>query len=354
MLLHTHAPQGAQLSPLTSPRALRDMLPMTEAAGKTVQAGRSAVRRILAGDDSRLVVVVGPCSIHDPEAALDYARRLQEQRIKHAETLEIVMRAYFEKPRTTTGWKGLINDPHLDESCDINDGLATARGLLLHLAEMGMPAGTEFLDPAVPAYLSDLVSWGAIGARTTESQTHRELVSGLPCPVGFKNGTSGDAQIAIDAVRASAHPHHVMTMSPEGAAAIARTPGNPDCHVILRGAKTPNYDARSVDAVCAKAQADGLRPAVMIDASHGNSGKDPKRQPEVMAEIGAQIAAGDHRIVGVMAESHLVGGRQTLGEAPLVYGQSITDGCLGWSETVTMLEDLAASVGQRRKWTQAA
>jgi 3-deoxy-7-phosphoheptulonate synthase len=310
---------------------------------------RKAVTAILQGRDDRLVVVVGPCSIHDPVAALDYARRLVGLRQRLGDRLEVIMRVYFEKPRTTVGWKGLINDPRLDGSFDIDEGLRTARGLLLDIANLGLPAACEFLDMTTPQYIADLVSWAAIGARTTESQIHRELASGLSCPVGFKNGTDGNVRIALDAVLSASHPHHFLAVTKEGRSAIAATAGNPDCHVILRGGKAPNYDAASVDAACAEIERSGGRAAVMIDASHDNSGKKPENQPVVLADIGAQVAAGDTRIIGVMVESNLVGGRQALvAGQPLTYGQSITDGCIDWTTTETVLADLAEAVARRR------
>ncbi len=333
---------------LISPAELSDRLPITEAASDTVRKARTAIQQTLRGDSDRLIAIVGPCSIHDPEAALDYARKLKPLRDELSGTVEVVMRVYFEKPRTIGGWKGLINDPGLDNSFRINDGLEAARRLLLDLNDMGMPVATEFLDAAVPQYLSDLVAWAAIGARTTESQIHRELASGLSCPVGFKNGTRGNVQIAIDAVRSAARPHHFMALSASGRGAIAATTGNPECHVILRGGTMPNYNAASVDMVCDKAQADGIRPNVMIDASHANSGKDHRKQPRVLADIGGQIAAGDGRIMGVMVESQLVEGRQDLKPGKLVYGQSITDACLGWADTVTAMRRLAEAVATRR------
>lgn len=336
---------------LVSPDALATQLPASDKALRTVRASRAAVQDSLHGRSDRLIAVVGPCSIHDPEAALDYARRLSPLREALSGTMEIVMRVYFEKPRTIGGWKGLINDPGLDESFRINDGLRIARQLCIELNEMGMPVGTEFLDTAVPQYISDLVAWAAIGARTTESQIHREMASGLSCPVGFKNGTRGNVQIALDAVRSAARPHHFMALSKNGMAAIAATAGNPDCHIILRGGGGTNYDAGSVDAACMQAEKDGVRPQVMIDASHANSGKDPEKQPVVLADVAGQMASGDHRITGVMIESNLVGGRQDLVPGQLTYGQSITDGCIGWDDTVRQLERLAEAVTARREAT---
>ena len=333
---------------LISPDELAEKLPSNDLASKTVLDSRADIQKVLRGADDRLVVVVGPCSIHDTAAALDYAARLKPLREELAGELEIVMRVYFEKPRTISGWKGLVNDPGLDGSFRINDGLEMARKLLLDINQMGLPVGTEFLDTAVPQYLSDLMAWAAIGARTTESQIHREMASGLSCPVGFKNGTRGNVQIAIDAVRSSAHPHHFMALAKNGRAAIASTSGNPDCHLILRGGGGTNYDAGSVDAACQKAEQDGIRGHVMIDASHANSDKDPAKQPLVLQDVGDQLRAGEQRITGVMVESHLVAGRQDLGKGDLTYGQSITDGCIGWDDTVTELHKLADAVKARR------
>ncbi|GAA6198455.1 3-deoxy-7-phosphoheptulonate synthase [Pseudophaeobacter arcticus] len=333
---------------LISPDELAEKLPSNDLASKTVLDSRADIQKVLRGADDRLVVVVGPCSIHDTAAALDYAARLKPLREELAGELEIVMRVYFEKPRTISGWKGLVNDPGLDGSFRINDGLEMARKLLLDINQMGLPVGTEFLDTAVPQYLSDLMAWAAIGARTTESQIHREMASGLSCPVGFKNGTRGNVQIAIDAVRSSAHPHHFMALAKNGRAAIAATSGNPDCHLILRGGGGTNYDAGSVDAACQKAEQDGIRGHVMIDASHANSDKDPAKQPLVLQDVGDQLRAGEQRITGVMVESHLVAGRQDLGKGDLTYGQSITDGCIGWDDTVTELHKLADAVKARR------
>ena len=333
---------------LLSPATVRARHPVSGPAAKTVQEGRAAIRAILDGRDDRIVAVVGPCSIHDPVAAVEYAGRLRTLRDELSDAVEVVMRAYFEKPRTIGGWKGLINDPGIDGSFRINEGIETARTLLLQLAEMGLPVGTEFLDTTVPQYIADLVAWGAIGARTTESQIHREMASGLSCPVGFKNGTSGDVKIALDAVKSASNPHHFLAVTKIGECAIAETTGNEDCHVILRGGAAPNYDAASVAATCAKAEASGVAPAVMIDASHANSGKNPDNQPAVIDDIAQQIKGGDGRIFGVMIESHLVGGRQDQkpGQA-LTYGQSITDGCLEWEATVASLEALAAAVATR-------
>ena len=337
------------ITTLSTPAQVMGDFPASAHAAHTVSASRTALHRILEGSDDRLAVVIGPCSIHDTAAALDYARRLLAQRRRHAGELEIVMRVYFEKPRTTVGWKGLINDPGLDGSFQIDRGLRLARGLLRDINELGMPAGCEFLDMITPQYIADLVAWGAIGARTTESQVHRELASGLSCPVGFKNGTDGNVKIAVDAVQAASQPHHFMAVTKDGQTAIAATTGNEDCHVILRGGRSPNYDAASVDAACQAIAGAGLQGRVMIDASHANSRKQPENQPAVIDDIAAQLAAGEQRIVGVMVESHLVGGRQELVPGqPLRYGQSITDGCIDWDTTVDVLERLAQAVCRRR------
>ena len=336
--------------PLIPPAILLDELPLSEVGSRTVASAREELVRILDREDDRLIVVVGPCSVHDVEAAMEYARRLATLATDLASDLRIVMRVYFEKPRTTVGWKGLINDPGLDGSFRINDGLRLARRLLLDLAELGVPAGCEFLDPVSPQYTSDLVSWGAIGARTTESQVHRELASGLSMPVGFKNGTGGTVQIAIDAVRATAHPHSFIGVTEQGLAAFVSTRGNPYGHVILRGgARGPNYDRASVQAALKALRDAGLPERLVVDASHGNSERDHLRQPAVVREIAAQIAAGERGISGVMVESFLVAGRQELSDpARLVYGQSITDACIGWEDTVTVLEALAAAARERR------
>jgi 3-deoxy-7-phosphoheptulonate synthase len=328
------------------PVFLEEEMPVTETASATVFHARREIVDILHQRDHRLLVVAGPCSIHDPTAARDYARRLKEIMTELAPELRIVMRVYFEKPRTTLGWKGLINDPFLDESYRINDGLRLARRLLLDLAEMGMPAGTEFLDMISPQYVAELVSWGAIGARTTESQGHRQLASGLSCPVGFKNGTSGNVQIAIEAILSAGHPHTFLGHSKYGQSAILFTAGNADCHIILRGGReTVNYDPASVDQTCRLLEESGQTPRVMIDCSHANSRKDHTRQPAVCRDVAAQIAGGDRRIVGVMLESNLVAGAQKLVPGrELVYGQSITDACIGWDETRTLLTELAQAV----------
>ncbi|TAL77634.1 MAG: 3-deoxy-7-phosphoheptulonate synthase [Burkholderiaceae bacterium] len=316
----------------------------------TVFGARRAVHNILHGGDDRLVVVIGPCSIHNVGGALDYARRLEQQRELHKDELEIIMRVYFEKPRTTVGWKGLINDPGLDGSFNINLGLRTARKLLIEINQLGLPASCEFLDMITPQYIADLVSWGAIGARTTESQVHRELASGLSCPVGFKNGTGGNVKIAVDAIKAASQSHHFLSVTKGGRSAIVATAGNDDCHVILRGGKVPNYDAENVELACQALVKAGLPPRVMIDASHANSNKDYRNQPRVLDEIATQIEGGDARICGVMVESHLVGGRQDLvAGQPLVYGQSITDGCIDWDTSLQVLKRLSLAVKNRRE-----
>ena len=328
------------------PVFLEEEMPTTRTAAATVLQARDEISAILAERDRRLIVVTGPCSVHDIDAAREYASRLKDATSELSDDLRIVMRVYFEKPRTTVGWKGLINDPHLDQSYKINDGLRLARRLLLDLAEMGVPAGTEFLDMITPQYLAGLVSWGAIGARTTESQVHRQLVSGLSCPVGFKNATSGDVQIAIEAVLSAAHPHTFLGHTKHGQSAIFVTTGNPECHVILRGGRNMvNYTADTVADTCVQLQAAALPPRVMIDCSHANSGKDFRRQSTVCRDIAAQIAAGNHNIIGVMLESNLVEGAQKLvpGKSP-VYGQSITDACIGWEETLTLLRELGGAV----------
>ncbi len=343
------------VTPLPPPEHLIRFFPI---AGTPVEAligdTRERVRRILNGDDDRLLVIIGPCSIHDPQAAMEYARKLKAERAKYADTLEVVMRVYFEKPRTTVGWKGLINDPYLDESFRIHEGLRIARQLLLDINRLGVPAGSEFLDVISPQYIGDLISWGAIGARTTESQVHRELASGLSAPVGFKNGTDGNLKIAIDAIQAASKPHHFLSVHKNGQVAIVETRGNKDCHVILRGGKEPNYDAASVAAACAEIEAAKLPCRLMIDTSHANSAKQYQRQADVARDVGAQLAAGSRCIFGVMVESHLEAGAQkfTPGKddpAQLTYGQSITDGCLGWGDSVTVLEQLSAAVRERRK-----
>ena len=340
----------SEIRELSAPAEVMHEFPRVEAASRTVTRARHAIHDILSGKDDRLVAIVGPCSVHDPAAALDYAVRLAKLRNRLRTSLEIVMRVYFEKPRTTVGWKGLINDPDLDGSFQIDKGLRTARKLLLEINTLGLPAACEFLDMTTPQYFADLVAWGAIGARTTESQVHRELASGLSCPVGFKNGTDGNVRIAVDAVKAASEPHHFLAVTKTGRAAIAATAGNRDCHIILRGGKAPNYDAASVDAACSVLERSGLAPMVMIDTSHANSAKRPENQPTVVADIARQVGDGDRRIVGVMIESNLVAGRQDLVPGkPLTYGQSITDGCIGWDTTVAVLERLAKAAEERRR-----
>lgn len=338
-----------EIKELSPPAHFSREFPVTDTAAATVYNARQAIHRILHTADNRLLVVIGPCSIHDPDAAIEYATRLVEQRKHFAKDLEIVMRVYFEKPRTTIGWKGLINDPNLDGSFQINKGLRLARELLVKVNELGLPAGCEYLDMITPQYIADLVSWGAIGARTTESQTHRELASGLSCPVGFKNGTDGNVRIAIDAIKAASQPHHFLSVTKGGHSAIFSTNGNEDCHIILRGGKVPNYDAVSVGEAAQEISKAGLKQHLMIDASHANSNKRAENQIPVCDEIAAQIAAGDSRIMGVMIESNLVAGRQDLNNGnKLVYGQSITDGCVGWDDSVQILETLAKAVRARR------
>ena len=335
--------------PLITPALLQEWLPTPPAAQALVEASRAALSRVLRGEDDRLIVVVGPCSIHDHEQAMDYARRLKAQADALQDDLLVVMRVYFEKPRTTVGWKGYINDPHLDGSFAINEGLELARRLLLDVLAVGLPVGTEFLDLLSPQFISDLVSWGAIGARTTESQSHRQLASGLSCPVGFKNGTDGGIKVASDAILAAQAPHAFMGMTKMGQAAIFETRGNADCHVILRGGKTPNYGAEDVNAACALLRAAGLREQVMIDVSHANSSKQHRKQIEVAAAVGQQVAAGDARITGVMIESHLEEGRQDIVPGqPLQRGVSVTDACISFGQTVPVLQDLAAAVRRRR------
>lgn len=339
-----------EIKTLITPLELLNRLKESAASTQNILQTRTAIHNILHQSDDRLLVIVGPCSIHDAEAGLEYARRLVECRNSLSADLLIVMRVYFEKPRTTVGWKGLINDPYLDGSYRINEGLALARKFLLDVNELGLPAGAEFLDTITPQYIADLVSWGAIGARTTESQVHRELASGLSCPVGFKNGTDGNVRVAIDAIKTATSPHHFLSVTKEGQSAIISTAGNEDCHVILRGGKLPNFDAVSVDSACASLALAGLAPMLMIDCSHGNSQKNYLLQKEVARDVGAQLAHGDTRIMGVMVESHINEGRQeqTIGST-LEYGQSITDACLGWQDTIELLDILAASVRARRQ-----
>jgi 3-deoxy-7-phosphoheptulonate synthase len=338
------------LRPLLPPAILMDEIPVDEAAAALVSESRHAIARILAEQDDRLVVVVGPCSIHDPVAALDYARRLRAVVDEYRDELLIVMRVYFEKPRTTVGWKGLINDPELDDSFSINQGLRLARRFLLDVTQLGLAAGTEFLDPITPQFLADLVSWGAIGARTSESQVHRELASGLSMPVGFKNGTDGGVQIALDAIRSSANPHHFLSVTKQGVAAIVATRGNRDCHVILRGGhKGSNYSPEAVQSVADQLEAVGLARRVMIDCSHANSGKDPAKQPEVVAEVASQVGGGDRSIFGVMLESFLEEGNQDHTKtSELQYGLSITDACMSWERTLPTFGELAEAVRKRR------
>lgn len=338
-----------KMKELLAPQELIEEIPLSAEATATVVGGRTEIQSVLAGRDDRLVAVVGPCSIHDPDSARTYAERLAKQRAKHAADLLIVMRVYFEKPRTTVGWKGLINDPGIDDSFQINRGLRLARGLLNEINLMGLPTGTEFLDLISPQYVADLVSWGAIGARTTESQGHRELASGLSCPVGFKNGTSGNVQIAVDAIRAATYPHHFLSVTKAGHSAIFATAGNPDCHLILRGGIHINYDAASVDAAAKLLEAAELEPRVMVDCSHANSRKLHYRQAYVCRDLCTQVAAGDKRIFGLMIESNLFEGNQKPDAAPRKPGVSITDSCIGWEETESLLDDLAESVRQRRR-----
>jgi 3-deoxy-7-phosphoheptulonate synthase len=339
-----------QLKPLIPPAILMEEYPITDQASETVGQARRLIAECVRGKDDRLVVVVGPCSIHDEAAAIEYAQRLREQTERLADDLLIVMRVYFEKPRTSIGWKGLINDPDMDDSFHINKGLKIARCLLLNLAEQGLPAGCEFLDTIMPQFFADLVSWGAIGARTTESQVHRELASGLSCPMGFKNGTDGNLQVAVDAIKAAAHPHRFLSVTKQSVAAIVATHGNEDCHVILRGGNnSANYDTDSVSTATTLLESKGMHTRVMIDCSHGNSAKDPKQQPMVAQNVAQQIAQGSSAIFGVMLESHLVDGRQEIATPEtMTYGQSVTDACLNWDETVPVLNGLADAVRQRR------
>lgn len=336
----------AAIKPLIPPAILMEELPVGEAGSETVAKTRHLIGACLRGDDKRLVAVVGPCSIHDTNAALEYAERLREQAVRFAEDLLIVMRVYFEKPRTSVGWKGLINDPLIDGSFNINQGLHVARGLLCQLADLGMPAGCEFLDTIMPQFLADLVSWGAIGARTTESQIHRELASGMSCPMGFKNATTGSVQVAIDAIEAARHAHHFLSVTKQSVAAIVATQGNPACHVIMRGSNQgPNYDAENLASASKLLKQQHLNPRLMVDCSHGNSHKIPSNQITVAETLAAQIATNQGTVFGVMIESNLVAGRQEIAQGrELVHGQSITDACLGWEDTVTVLETLAAAV----------
>jgi len=338
-----------EIKELVPPAHVFREFPVGVRAALTTYNTRQSIHRILHGADTRLLVVVGPCSIHDVDSAIEYARRLQAVVARFQDDLLLVMRVYFEKPRTTVGWKGLINDPRLDNSFRINEGLRLARGLLLEINDMGLPCATEFLDTITPQYTADLIAWGAIGARTTESQVHRELASGLSCPVGFKNGTDGNIRIAIDAIRAAQSPHHFLSVTKAGHSAIVSTGGNEDCHVILRGGREPNHDAAHVDAACREIAAAGLAARLMIDASHANSNKRFKQQIEVARDVASQVAAGDERIIGMMLESHLVEGRQDLVPGqPLEYGKSVTDACLGWEDSLAVLEILAKAVRNRR------
>lgn len=343
------------VTPLPPPEHLIRFFPIAGTAiEKLIGNTRSAIRHIMQGKDDRLLVIMGPCSIHDPAAALEYARRLKAQRDKYADRLEIVMRVYFEKPRTTVGWKGLINDPYLDESYRIDEGLRIARQLLVEINRLGVPAGSEFLDVISPQYIGDLISWGAIGARTTESQVHRELASGLSAPIGFKNGTDGNLKIAIDAIQAAGRPHHFLSVHKNGQVAIVETKGNKDCHVILRGGKAPNYDAASVAAACKEIEAAKLDCTLMVDCSHANSSKQHEKQVDVARDIAQQMKAGNRCIFGVMVESHLNAGAQKFSPgkddpAKLAYGQSITDACIGWDDSLQVLEVLADAIKQRRR-----
>jgi 3-deoxy-7-phosphoheptulonate synthase len=361
--LDTYAPIPADKTSLTDDERIEDVVPLPPPEhlirffpiqGTPVESlvtdTRRHVREILQGRSDRLLVVMGPCSIHDPQAAIAYAGKLLHERKKHAGELEVLMRVYFEKPRTTVGWKGLINDPHLDGSFRINEGLRIARDLLVRINQAGVPAGCEFLDVISPQYIGDLVSWGAIGARTTESQVHRELASGLSAGVGFKNGTDGNVKIAVDALLAARQKHHFLSVHKSGQVAIVETRGNEDCHIILRGGREPNYDAKNVHAACAELERAGLPQRLMIDCSHANASKQYRKQAGVAGDVSAQLARGERRIVGVMVESHLVEGRQELEPGkPLTFGQSITDACLGWEDSLSVLETLAQGVRARRK-----
>jgi 3-deoxy-7-phosphoheptulonate synthase len=344
-----------EIKELVPPSHVLREFPVSENAARTTYETRQAIHRILHGADDRLLVVMGPCSIHDVKAAKEYAGKLRREKERLAGELLVVMRVYFEKPRTTVGWKGLINDPNLDGSFRINDGLRIARHLLLDLDEIGVPVGCEFLDMITPQYVADLVAWGAIGARTTESQIHRELASGLSCPVGFKNGTDGNVRVAVEAIRAARAPHHFLSVTKAGHSAIVSTAGNEDCHIILRGGAKPNYDAASVDTAARSLAEAGVPARLMVDFSHGNSSKKPEKQVEVGQDVAGQIAGGEARIFGVMAESHLKAGRQDLAPGKeLIYGMSITDGCIGWEESRKLLGVLADAVSQRRLKAQQA
>jgi len=338
-----------EIKELVPPAHVFREYPVSNRAAQTTYTARQAIHRILHGADDRLLVVIGPCSIHDYDLAIDYAKKLAKEAEKYTDDLVVLMRVYFEKPRTTVGWKGLINDPRLDNTFRINEGIRLARRILLEINELDLPCATEFLDTITPQYTADLIAWGAIGARTTESQVHRELASGLSCPVGFKNGTDGNMRIAVDAIRSANSPHHFLSVTKTGHTAIVSTVGNEDCHVILRGGKEPNFDPASVDAACTEIAKAGLAARLMVDFSHGNSRKQYKLQMEVSDSVAAQLAAGEERIVGVMVESHLVEGRQDLApEKELTYGQSVTDACIGWDDSVAVLEQLAAAVRARR------
>ena len=334
---------------VVTPAKLLEELPLSGETSGHIFTTRQAIHRILTGEDDRLLVITGPCSIHDPEAAREYASRLLGPRRSLADRLLVVMRVYFEKPRTTVGWKGLINDPDLDGRFNINQGLRIARRLLLDLNDLGIPAGVEFLDLITPQYVADLISWGAIGARTTESQVHREMASGLSCPVGFKNGTGGSIKLAVDAVGAAKHPHVFLSLTKDAHAGIFKTAGNEDAHIILRGGKTPNYESEHIRAAAAMLESAGQSPRIMVDFSHANSAKQPERQRDVCRDVAGQVASGEDALMGVMIESHLTAGRQDVVEGqPLTYGQSITDACIGWDDTVEMLEELAEAVAARR------
>ncbi len=350
MLFQTDDLRIDTLKPLIPPAILLEEHPLSDRGSETIARGRQQISAILNGEDDRLLLVVGPCSIHDPIAAFDYAKRLAKTSTEYEQDLLVAMRVYFEKPRTTVGWKGLINDPHLDGSFRINEGLRKARSFMLSVTELGLVSGSEFLDPITPQFIADLVAWGAIGARTTESQVHRELASGLSMPVGFKNGTDGTVQIAIDAIGAARHPHHFLSVTKQGGAAIVATRGNPDCHVILRGgASGPNYEAAQIADLTDQLEAANLNPRVMVDCSHANSSKKPERQPVVAREIAAQVAGGNRRIFGLMMESFLVEGRQDVDpDRELTYGQSITDACMSWEQTEPLFAELAAAVRRRR------
>ena len=344
-----------EITEVIAPEKLRSELPVSEQSAQCVFKARNAVQKILHGEDDRLLAIVGPCSIHDPEAAREYAEHLQVMREELANDLMIIMRVYFEKPRTTVGWKGLINDPNLDDSFEINKGLHVARSLLLDLNEKGMPAGTEYLDLISPQYVADLVSWGAIGARTTESQVHRELASGLSCPVGFKNATNGGLQVAVDAIGSAMNPHHFLSVTKSGKSAIFSTSGNKDCHIILRGGEEPNYSPESIDEAATLLEKSKLAARIMVDCSHANSFKDHNKQLDVGQSVASQLSAGDMRIFGVMIESHLVAGRQSAKPgAELTYGQSITDACMGWDQTQELLHIFSQAVRERRHFKSAA